>query len=893
MLNGGVIVLVAGPGYGKTAAISDFLSLEGYEPVYVGLDPDDRDAARLTSFLAEALDGRFPGMSRQTRAIIERDPDLAGIVPEMRAALAEELAAAAGTRAIVALDDVHLVASSPGAMETIEWLIRVLPPTWMLVLSSRIPLQFLREGLRPSGRWVEVGLRSLRLTTSEIREWASSSWGVELSLGDARAVWRVSEGWPVALVLMGRHLTSAGRRPTRERVLALARRGRHLNRYLADGIFSELDPDTVTFLMEAFPLERVVFPRDSPLFSVEADAAERFCEEAVASGFLMTRTGQRVYTLHPLVREFAEDQARRSSPGSVQGLMGRAAGHLESLGEYRTSIDLYLKSQRPEDAIGPLRAVMAGNLNASKPIGRQEWLGSLTEDLAERHPWLRTLRARLLQDGGSWLEAAPLYSDAIRSFTRSGEEEGIFQASLGLGFCQYVLGRWAECLESLMTAESVASSAIERTEVGLNIAAVLLALCRWDEAVERLELVLVGCPPEARGTYEVRVAGHRARLFMLRGRYTVALEWALRAVRMSGAQTALHTATSLNTAATTLYLTGRYEEARIQIDASRALIAARGLAFLEVPSLMTLAGICMGEGDFRAAIEHLRTAANLADDTGDIEAQVWAHDLLGQFYRCNRSADRALEHHVRALELVDSHRLSMADRARSQCGMGMDLVALGREVEAESALEEAVRSSRRWGFEATLSQALFYHGWCRARLSDESAAVRSLSEAMRIAAANEYVHFYALEARIAVPVLALCSRTDCGAFAEERILPRMPERHRRFYRRLAHGDLYPTDMDVGRIPSRLSTEGREAGELTVEEQDLMERFRSLTARESEILELVAEGLPNKLVARRLFITEKTIKTHTNNIYRKLEVMNRLQAVLAHQEHHRLRRKIDS
>jgi DNA-binding NarL/FixJ family response regulator len=51
----------------------------------------------------------------------------------------------------------------------------------------------------------------------------------------------------------------------------------------------------------------------------------------------------------------------------------------------------------------------------------------------------------------------------------------------------------------------------------------------------------------------------------------------------------------------------------------------------------------------------------------------------------------------------------------------------------------------------------------------------------------------------------------------------------------------------------------------------------LTRRELEILRLVAEGLSNAALARRLWVTEQTVKFHLSNIYRKLGVSNRTEA----------------
>jgi DNA-binding NarL/FixJ family response regulator len=60
------------------------------------------------------------------------------------------------------------------------------------------------------------------------------------------------------------------------------------------------------------------------------------------------------------------------------------------------------------------------------------------------------------------------------------------------------------------------------------------------------------------------------------------------------------------------------------------------------------------------------------------------------------------------------------------------------------------------------------------------------------------------------------------------------------------------------------------GSLTGENSDL-------TAREREILALVADGLTNATIGKELWVTEQTVKFHLSNIYRKLEVSNRTEA----------------
>jgi LuxR family transcriptional regulator, maltose regulon positive regulatory protein len=57
-----------------------------------------------------------------------------------------------------------------------------------------------------------------------------------------------------------------------------------------------------------------------------------------------------------------------------------------------------------------------------------------------------------------------------------------------------------------------------------------------------------------------------------------------------------------------------------------------------------------------------------------------------------------------------------------------------------------------------------------------------------------------------------------------------------------------------------------------------EMVEPLSERELEVLQLIAEGLTNQEVATRLYLSQHTVKVHTRNIFAKLAVKNRTQAV---------------
>ena len=70
------------------------------------------------------------------------------------------------------------------------------------------------------------------------------------------------------------------------------------------------------------------------------------------------------------------------------------------------------------------------------------------------------------------------------------------------------------------------------------------------------------------------------------------------------------------------------------------------------------------------------------------------------------------------------------------------------------------------------------------------------------------------------------------------------------------------------VPARRSVRGRQARIAAL----------GITPRELEVLQLIAEGLSNKEMAERLFVSENTVKTHASRVFDKLGASRRTQAV---------------
>jgi DNA-binding NarL/FixJ family response regulator len=94
-----------------------------------------------------------------------------------------------------------------------------------------------------------------------------------------------------------------------------------------------------------------------------------------------------------------------------------------------------------------------------------------------------------------------------------------------------------------------------------------------------------------------------------------------------------------------------------------------------------------------------------------------------------------------------------------------------------------------------------------------------------------------------------------------------------------------SSSDIGFVPTPAGVEGQSMEHFEALRQIPKLRARahdSLTTRERQIILVLSEGLTNKEIARRLWLTEGTVKVHLHNIYQKLGISNRTAlAVLAH------------
>jgi LuxR family transcriptional regulator, maltose regulon positive regulatory protein len=249
------VTLVCAPaGFGKTVAVCEWLGPGALPVAWLSLDEGDNDAARFFLHLVAALQQIAPdcggALLRAAGSLGDTD------VPVLVGALANQLHEVKDLFVVV-LDDYHLVRSTI-VHDAVGFLVEHMPRSMRLVLTSR------REPPLALPRWrmrqmlAELGQEQLRFTGAEAASFLEDVMGLELTAAQAARLEQRTEGWIGGLQLAA---LSLGRQPDRD---AFLDRFAGDDRYVMDYLTAEVlagQPDEVRrFLVRTSVLERMSAP---------------------------------------------------------------------------------------------------------------------------------------------------------------------------------------------------------------------------------------------------------------------------------------------------------------------------------------------------------------------------------------------------------------------------------------------------------------------------------------------------------------------------------------------------------------------------------------------------------------------------------------------------------
>lgn len=850
-------LLSAPAGFGKTVAVRDWLQARAPRAAWVALGPEAADPRVCWAALAAALDELWPGAGAPARGLL-RAPDLpapADVGALLLAGLADHAPAAP---AVLILDDYQHVAD-PRSHAALRLLIERLPPWLRLVIITRHdpPLPLAR--LRAHGAMAELRAADLHLSAAEAAALLDRLAGRALPADLVAALHARTEGWVAALQLAA--LTLRQHPDPAAFVQAFSGSHRHMMAYLMDEVFAGLPAATQGFLLRTAILDRLCAPLCAALLDVDADCAAMLADLERQNLFLTPLDDMgRWFRWHPLVAEMLRQQLALRAPALPAALHRRAAAWHEGAGDLGRAYE-HLRQAGDAAALADFverhgRAL----IGRSQTIQLRRWLDQVPTDLVERRP--------LLGIWAAWLELlSGRVAAAQQLLGRLPAPEGpaARRAEGERLALEGTLARYRGDVTATLALGARARAALPddrgvRVATALNAGLALLAAGDDDAGMAQLEAAVAAAGADA-GAYGGLIALHaQARLALRRGRPAQALAICARGEQLAalwgGADLPAHGAL-LVCAAEAHALTGDDAAATAALDRAEPLLggtielgpAARaaalrawlnparpGLAARITPIDRALAWLdTMG-----AAAPHSR--AWLAAQRARLAL---AHGALAaaQAWSAGSPADDP--------ETAATQRLVQAQVALAGHAAGPAAADLGA---LDATLAGLAADLARRGWLPLQAEALLLRAAAAGLRGEEPAATDWLAQAIMLAAPEGLLR------PLAAAALGLPLQAPLATAAQ------------RWARRPGHADLAALAARLGeRLPAA-----------TAPAPDLPPPAllaEPLSPREHEILQLIAAGLSNQAIADRLIVALNTVKWYSSEIYAKLGVRSRTQALI--------------
>ncbi len=844
------LVLVSAPaGYGKTTLVSSWLAENKCPAAWLSLDESDNDPVRFLQYLTRGLAPIIPAVHIQSPGLLQEVPSDAWMNPIINA-IAEQ-----SSPFVVVLDDFHLISSQP-VLDMVTALVERMPPQMRLILISRTdpPLPLARW--RARGQMEEVRASHLRLTKEEISLFLNAVMHLDLSDDDIGALEARTEGWVAGLQLAA--LSLQNRSDVHDFVAAFSGSHHYIMDYLLEEVLKR-EPESVRgFLLKTSILSRLCGPLCE---AVIGDTKEHIDSRATLQDlekqnlFLVPLDDARHwYRYHHLFADVLNQHLERVMPEQVRELHCRASEWFEQQGLIPDAIHHTLMARDPERAVRLVEENGCLLLMAGEVVTLDQWLEAV-RPFAPNHPWFAILKGWILSLTGQQEQVAP------------------------------VLDRADRLLAALDPAlESNASVRIMRG--ALATARAHSASVRRDPSAAEHSRQALACLPEGDALGD----GLRSVATLILG------DTAWMSGRLDEAKQAYEEAIRIGRSADNSHLVvlGSSNVAEILIEQGHLELAASRFSELlrEATSadrkspwidraLAGLSRVAYERDDLPAAASYAHECVELCRQTGHREFAAVGQVVLARVEQLQGRADKAAEAMHAADVIIQGKDSSPRRSLWVQCALARWWLAEGnaelvgrflkarnipsdgdiayaqepaylvllrlllsqgeydRAAELAERLLEQAEATGRTGMviEALVLRAIAFQG-----RRDLVRALSSLERALALAAPERYVRVLLDEGEPMARLLHQAQAHHLGAAYLAELVSALPS---------------PSDA---------------AAPVS---QPLVE---PLSARELEVLRLIVAGCTNEEIATKLIISIKTAKRHISNIYGKLGVKSRTQAV---------------
>jgi LuxR family maltose regulon positive regulatory protein len=867
------LTLISAPaGFGKTTLLSEWVqAMGGATPpiaiAWLSLDEGDNDPTRFLVYFVAALQTIEADIGKGALSALQspQPPPTEAILTD----LINEIAAVPD-RIVLVLDDYHLIEAQP-IHDALIFLLRHLPPQMHLVIATREdpPLSLAR--LRARGQLTELRATDLRFSSSEAAEFLNQVMGLGLSAEDIAALGRRTEGWIAGLQLAA--ISMQGHEDVRGFIDAFAGTHRHILDYLTEEVLRQRPLGTKDFLLQTSVLDRLCGSLCDAVTG-RSSSHETLARLEQANLFIVPLDEERRwYRYHHLFADLLRQRLRQTDQEQTPTLHLRASEWYEQQDLPSDAIRHALAAEDFKRAAGLAELAWPAWSGSSQSIAWLGWVKELPEELVHARPVLSLAYARAFLNAGKLEDAQSKLKDVERWLEpKVGLDERKDTPAIEMVVVDQE--QFQSLPISLAMARAYHAQAVGDLRGTAKYVGRALDLLPEDDYYNRAAVTgFLGLAYWASGDLEAAHETFSEDLFQnvhdrIKGTFVLAdIKMAL----------------------------GRLREAESACEYGLRLAKAydEPMPIGTEDVYSAISNIHREQGDLESAAQDLHMCRKLGEQ---VELPDWQHrwciaqarlkESLGDLEGALDLLDEAERVYVRTP--VPDVRPIAPMKARLWVKQGRLTKALAWARERGLSVDDDLSYLRE--FEHMMLSRVLTARYKRDQVGDSiheavellERLLKAAEEGGRTGSAIEILALQALahEAQGNIP-LALVPLERALTLAEPEGYLRIfvdegPPMARLLYEALSQGIAPDYTRQLLAAFPVAEPEQTKSLRSRAPESGLIE---PLSEREIDVLRLLAEGLTNPEIASRLFLSLNTVKSHTRNIYGKLDVNNRTQAVV--------------